>query len=233
MLNSCGSSSIRVFRRKLADLCDPGVVLHRPHRVPVLLRVVPHRAEFVDPDRFVFLPHPDLRIDHGAGGIELDEDRDDEKDRQEENQETAATIALTTRRIERRNLDFRNPSLKMKKEGARLSIGILPESFSKNPGHSTTWHPFTRSASISLTGYSPRRSVIATTILSTSMLLDDPIHLRRIAEDFPDGHRGVVFLVRRGVDETDEMKTEAFPLSYFLSDLPGHFPRSDDQDVLF
>ena len=41
-----------------------------------------------------------------------------------------ATITPTTRRIERIILDFRNPSLKMKKEGARLSIGILPESFS-------------------------------------------------------------------------------------------------------
>ena len=41
------------FPEEVADPCDPGVVLHRPDRIPVLLRVVPHRAEFVDPDRFV------------------------------------------------------------------------------------------------------------------------------------------------------------------------------------
>ena len=70
------------FSEEIADLCDPGIVLHRPDRVAVLLRVVAHRAEFVDPDRLVFLPNTDLGIDHRTGGIKFDEERDDEKNRQ-------------------------------------------------------------------------------------------------------------------------------------------------------
>ena len=75
------------FPEELADSRDAGIVLHRPYRVPGLFRVVPHRAEFIDPDRLVILPNPDLRIENGAGGIDTDEERDDEKDRQQEDQE--------------------------------------------------------------------------------------------------------------------------------------------------
>jgi hypothetical protein len=64
------------------------------------------------------------------------------------------------------------------------------------------------------------------------MLLDDPIHLRGIAEDFPNLPPGWAILSQMYIDETDEMESETFPLCYFLPDLPGHFPRSDDQDIL-
>ena len=100
----------------------------------------------------------------------------------------------------------------MKKEGARLSIGILPESFSKNPGHSSTGIPTHPERQHFLDGVFTAPFRDRHDDLVDVVLLDDPIHLRGVAEDFPDLLPGGTVLRRRGIDETDEMKTEAFLL---------------------
>ena len=41
-----------------------------------------------------------------------------------------------------------------------------------------------------------------------------------------------MLLLYMGTDETDKRKTETFTSAHFFSNLPSHFTRSNDQDVL-
>ena len=83
----------------------------------------------------------------------------------------------------------------MKKDGARLSIGILPESFSKNPCHSRTRdsrHP---------QGQHFRDGVFTAPLrdrhddLADVVFYDDSIHLRGVTENFLDVPEGNVLIL--------------------------------------
>ena len=220
------------FPQEVADFCDPGVILHRPDRIPVLLGVVPHRAEFIDPYRFIPLSHPYLRIDHRAGRIELDEDRDDEKDGKHEAQEYGGEDRADDPADREKEPGFPKPFVEDEKRRGKVVDRYPARQFfeeSRPFHHLAPIHPESQHF---LDGVFSAPFRDRHDDLVDPMLFDDSIHFRGIAENIPDAPRGWVIPFWRGIDEADEIKAETLHAANFLPDPSGHIPGSDDQDIL-
>jgi len=83
-----------------------------------------------------------------------------------------------------------------------------------------------------LTGYSPRRSVIATTILRILFFFDDVRHPRRFAEDGSDFPCRDTVCRSVDPDEPSEVESEPLPVLDFPPDHSRNFSRPDDKDLL-
>ena len=174
------------FSEEVADPRDPGIVLHRPYRIPVFFRVVPHRTEFVDPDRFVVLPHPDLGIENGAGRVEFDEDRNDEKNREQEDQEDGGDDRAQDPADREKNPGFPEPFVEDEEGRGKVVDRDPAGELLEEPrpfDHLVPTHPERQHFldGVLAAPFRDRHDDLVDVIP-----LDDPIHLRGIAEDFPD-----------------------------------------------
>ena len=78
----------------------------------------------------------------------------------EESATSKARLKVSVKRV------FTAPSEKISQPGRRLLTKILPVSFSKNDGHSSTRTPWNRHSRMSLTGRTPRMLARATSRIS-------------------------------------------------------------------